>query len=52
MLRRIGNGAVLLEFTMNGRRLTIRPCASRIQAITAATEMRKELERAGWATHW
>jgi len=43
---------VTLEFVMNGKRVTARRCASRAQAIKAATEKRKELERAGWATHW
>jgi len=43
---------VALEFMMNGRRLTVRPCASRVQAVNAATEQRNELERAGWASHW
>ena len=43
---------VTLEFVMNGKRVTARHCASRAQAIKAATEKRKELERAGWATHW
>jgi hypothetical protein len=52
MLRRSRAGIVVLEYTMNGRRLTLRPCASRRQAIATATEKRQELERAGWATHW
>jgi len=43
---------VMLEFVMNGKRVIVRRCASRSQAIKAATEKRKELERAGWATHW
>jgi len=43
---------VVLEFTMNGRRLTARTYTTRRQAIAAATEKRRELERAGWATHW
>jgi hypothetical protein len=43
---------VALEFMMNGRRLTVRQCASRVQAVNAATQQRNELERAGWATHW
>jgi hypothetical protein len=37
---------------MNGTRLTGRRCSSRAQAMLAATEKRKDLERAGWATHW
>jgi hypothetical protein len=44
--------AVALEFMMNGRRLTVRQCASRVQAVKVATEKRNDLERAGWATHW
>jgi hypothetical protein len=44
--------AVALEFMMNGRRLTVRQCASRVQAVRVATEKRNDLERAGWATHW
>jgi len=51
-LRRNRAGLVVLEYTMNGRRLTLRRCASRRQAIATATEKRHELERAGWATHW
>jgi hypothetical protein len=43
---------VALEFMMNGRRLAVRQCASRVQAVKAATEQRDELERAGWASHW
>ena len=43
---------VTLEFVMNGRRITARRWPSRAQAVKAATEKRKELERAGWATHW
>ena len=43
---------VTLEFVMNGRRVTTRQWPSRAQAVKAATEKRKELERAGWATHW
>lgn len=45
-------GEVTLEFVMNGKRVTARNWPSRAQAIKAATEKRKELERAGWATHW
>ena len=45
-------GALALEYTMNGRRLTVRPYTSRAKAIATATEKLKELERAGWATHW
>ena len=41
-----------LEFVMNGRRLTLRRWPSRAQAVKAAAEKRKELERAGWASHW
>ena len=52
VLRTSGDGGCALEFTMNGRRLTVRRCASRAQAVKAATDKRKELERAGWATHW
>ena len=51
VLHKTGPG-ITLEFTMNGRRLTSRRCASRAQAMEAATEKRFELERAGWATHW
>ena len=43
---------VTLEFVMNGKRVTARRWPSRAQAVKAATEKRKELERAGWATHW
>ena len=43
---------VTLEFVMNGKRVTMRTWPSRAQAVKAATEKRKELERAGWATHW
>ncbi|HEV8346986.1 MAG TPA: hypothetical protein VGQ16_10450 [Vicinamibacterales bacterium] len=43
---------VMLEFVLNGKRVTIRRWPSRAQAVRAATEKRKELERAGWATHW
>jgi len=43
---------VTLEFSMNGKRLTARRWPSRAQAVRAATDQRKELERAGWATHW
>jgi hypothetical protein len=43
---------VTLEFVMNGKRVTTRRWPSRAQAVKAATEKRKELERAGWATHW
>ena len=43
---------VTLEFAMNGQHLTTRRCRSRAQALTEATEQRKELERAGWTTHW
>ena len=46
------DGGVTLEFVMNGKRVTSRKWPSRAQAVTAATEKRKELERAGWATHW
>jgi hypothetical protein len=48
----IDHRGIMLEFTMNGRRLTSRRCVSRAQAIETATERRFELERAGWATHW
>jgi hypothetical protein len=41
-----------LEFMMNGTPLTRRRCSSRAQAVQVATEKRKDLERAGWATHW
>jgi len=43
---------VTLEFVMNGKRVTSRTWPSRAKAVKAATEKRKELERAGWATHW
>jgi hypothetical protein len=43
---------VTLEFVMNGKRVTARRWPSRAQAVKAATEKRKELERAGWSTHW
>ena len=43
---------VTLEFVMNGKRITARRWRTRAQAVKAATEKRKELERAGWATHW
>ena len=43
---------VTLQFVMNGKHMTARRCGSRAQAVNAATEKRKELERAGWATHW
>jgi hypothetical protein len=46
------DGQVTLEFVMNGKRVTSRRWPSRSQAVQAATEKRKELERAGWATHW
>jgi len=46
------DGAIALEFLMNGKRMTMRRWPSRAQAVKAATEKRKELERAGWATHW
>ncbi len=50
---RAGEGHdVALEFMMNGRRLAVRQCASRAQAVKVATEKRNDLERAGWATHW
>jgi hypothetical protein len=52
MLRERDDHTVALEFVMNGRRLAVRQCASRAQAMHAATEKRNELERAGWATHW
>jgi hypothetical protein len=52
ILRDGGGHDVALEFMMNGRRLTVRQCASRVQAVNAATQQRNELERAGWATHW
>jgi hypothetical protein len=52
VLRATGEGGCALEFTMNGRRLTVRNCVSRAHAVKAATEQRKELERAGWTTHW
>jgi hypothetical protein len=41
-----------LEFTMNGTRLVVRRCSSRAHAVQAAMDKRKDLERAGWATHW
>jgi hypothetical protein len=41
-----------LAFMMNGTRLTVRRCETRAQAVQAAAEKRKDLERAGWATHW
>jgi hypothetical protein len=41
-----------LEFTMNGTQLMLRRCLSRAHAVQAATDKRKDLERAGWATHW
>lgn len=46
------DGQVTLEFVMNGKPVTARRWPSRAQAVKAATEKRKELERAGWATHW
>jgi hypothetical protein len=49
---RESEGEVTLEFVMNGRRVTARKWPSRAQAIKAATEKLRELERAGWATHW
>jgi hypothetical protein len=52
LLRKTSDGGLTLEFRLNGRHLTSRPCASRTQAMKAATEKRKELEQAGWATHW
>jgi len=47
-----GDTEVTLEFVMNGKRVTARKWPSRAAAVRAATEKRKELERAGWATHW
>jgi hypothetical protein len=52
MLRERDGHGVALEFMMNGRRLTVRQCGSRAQAMTVATEKRNDLERAGWASHW
>jgi len=49
---READGGVTLEFVMNGKRVTARRWPSRAHAVKAATEKRKELERAGWATHW
>ena len=49
---REGAGDVTLEFVMNGRRITARKWPSLAHAVKAATEKLKELERAGWATHW
>ena len=46
------DGDVTLEFVMNVKRVTARKWPSRAQAVKAATEKLKELERAGWATHW
>jgi hypothetical protein len=46
------DGDVTLEYVMNGKRVTARRWPSRAQAEKAATEKRKDLERAGWATHW
>jgi hypothetical protein len=52
ILQRNENGGIMLKFAMNGQRLTAREYASRREAMAAATERRRELERAGWATHW
>jgi hypothetical protein len=52
LLRQYDEGGFTLTFTMNGRQLAARRCASRTQAKRVATEKRKELERAGWAIHW
>jgi hypothetical protein len=49
---REAEGEVTLEFVMNGRRITARKWPSRAQAVKAAAEKLRELERAGWATHW
>ena len=49
---READGEVTLEFVMNGRRITARKWPSRAQAVKAASEKLRELERAGWATHW
>jgi hypothetical protein len=49
---REAGGDVTLEFVMNGKRVTARKWPSRAQAVKAATDKLKELERAGWATHW
>jgi hypothetical protein len=52
MLRENDSHSVALEYLMNGQRLTVRQCATRVQAMAAAAEKRSELERAGWASHW
>jgi hypothetical protein len=52
VLRTSRGRGVTLEFLLNGRLITVREWPTRHQAITAATERRHELERAGWATHW
>ena len=46
------DGGVTLEYVYNGRRITRRVWATRDEAMSAATEKRRELERAGWAMHW
>jgi hypothetical protein len=52
MLHENEGGCFTLEFKMNGSRLMLRRCSTRAHAVQAATEKRKDLERAGWATHW
>jgi hypothetical protein len=52
MLHESQGRGLTLEFTMNGTRLVLRRCSSRARALQTATEKRKELERAGWNTHW
>jgi hypothetical protein len=52
LLHQGANSSVTLEFVLNGRRITARAWPTRREAVKAAVEKRKELERAGWATHW
>ena len=52
VLRDRPDGGVTLDYVYNGRRVTRRTWPTRDDALSAATEKRRELERAGWVTHW
>ncbi len=52
IVRPIDDGAVELEFVLGGHILHTRVWPTRAAAEEAAETRLRELQRAGWATHW
>ncbi|MGH6750103.1 MAG: hypothetical protein ACRECI_12410 [Methyloceanibacter sp.] len=52
IVRPAAREAVALEYVLNGRRIYVREWPTREAAETTAGARLRDLQRAGWATHW